>query len=236
MQARHRRRLAVGIVCLAIIGVGAPTGSAGSMSQADSQRGVSASRADLAVAIGPGIYIRRARAALARAESRFANHRYGRGLDALVTLRRTAGKAHRAAVDLIGKPPTDPESDEPPGPPAVIKVLGLERAISVRIAALFNGMTRAAVVDSLRRILGITHRRRDAMLDRVIALNPEGAGGDYDDGMADILPAFTSEVNKLQNGVDTYELTPSGREGLVRALRRAIATRDKVEQRFGGGE
>jgi hypothetical protein len=180
--------------------------------------------------------IRKARAALARAESRFALHQYGGGLIALDALRRAAGQAHSAAIAQIGKPPVDPESDEPPGPAAVLAVLNLEHRIAVRIPAIFNGMRRELVVSSLRHTLLVTHRRRDRMLDIVIALDREGAGDDYADGMADTLPAFAREVNTLQEGLDTYELTPSGRAGLIHALSRARATRNKVNAAFGGGE
>ncbi len=74
------------------------------------------------------------------------------------------------------------------------------------------------------------------MLDQVIALDPEGARGDYDDGMSDTIPAFDGEVNALQNGLDTFELTASARAGLTNAHERATETRDKVNDVWGGGE
>jgi excisionase family DNA binding protein len=180
--------------------------------------------------------IERANVALARAEARFAQHRYGLGLNALEALRRAAGEAHQAAVAQIGKPPTDPESDEPPGPPAVLAVINLEHRIGMRIPAIFNGMRSKQVVHSLQDTLWTTHLRRDRMLDIVIALNQEGAGADYADGMADTLPAFNNEVITLQNGLGTYVLTASGRVGVANALERARATRDRVNDAFGGGE
>jgi hypothetical protein len=180
--------------------------------------------------------IRSADAALARVVARFAQHRYGLGLDALEALRTAAGKAHEAAVAQIGKPPTDPESDEPPGPPAVLAVLGLEHRIGTRIPAIFDGMKRKPVIDSLQYTLWVTHMKRDRMLDVVIGLGPEGAGADYADGMADTLPAFDNEVVTLLSGLETYVLTASGRTGLTNALERATATRNRVNEAFGGGE
>ncbi len=191
------------------------------------------------VGVVPGsvsVPIARANAALERAEVRFAQHRFGLGLDALEALRRAGGEAHQAAVAQIGRPPADPESDEPPGPPAVLAVLGLEHRIGTRIPAIFNGMRRKPVVDSLQYTLWITHTRRDRMLDVVIALDQEGAGADYADGMADTLPAFDNEVVTLLSGLETYVLTASGRAGLTNALERATATRNRVNDAFGGGE
>ena len=233
MKGRRQRRLGVGIVCLAFAGIAAPVTGADAGSQVRTQQELKALAAVPGTVSAP---IRDARAALARAERRLAEHRYRRALTALSTLRWKAGKAHQAAVNQIGKPPADPESDDPPGPPSVLAVLSLEHRIGVRVPVLFNGMQRTKVVQALRYTLWITHTRRDQMLDKVIALDPEGAGGDYADGMADILPAFDNEVNRLQKGLDTYTLTDSGRVGLTAALERATATRDVVQEAFGGGE
>jgi hypothetical protein len=235
LPPRPRHLLAVGIACLVVAGLAPAASGAHLGTDAGARMGPAGSLGG-AVPRATATPIQKARAALDRAVTRFAHHRIQLGLDALGTLRRTAGAAHRAAVNKIGKPPTDPESDELPGPPAVLAMVNLELRIGTRLPAIFRGMRRAKVVSSLTYTLWITHRRRDQMLDKVIALDPEGQGAEYVDGMADTLPVFTREVKTLNTALDTYALTSSARAGLAAALNRAKATRAKVNEAFGGGE
>jgi hypothetical protein len=237
LSHHFRSRLAVGIAFLAIAGLAPAAGGAHPGTVAGTRLGTVGSL-DLGAAAprATATPIQKAREALERAVTRFAQHRIQRGLDALATLRRTAGVAHRAAVNKIGKPPTDPESDELPGPPAAFAMLTLEHQIGVRLPPIFNRMRRERVLSSLGYTLWLTHRRRDLMLDKVIALNPEGQRAEYADGMADTLSAFTNEVKTLRNGLDTYVLTSSGRSKLTSALNRVKATRARVNTVFGGGE
>jgi hypothetical protein len=233
-SVRYPHRLAVGFVCVALAGLTASAGQAADRGGKIAARPAVLSPTVAAAAVLPwSTPIRRAKAALGQAETFFAQHRYGKGLTALLTLRRTSGNAHRVAIAQIGKPPTDPESDDLPGPPAVLAVVNLDHRIAVRIAALFNRMRRADVVTSLRYTLALTQQRRSQMLDVVIALDPEGERADYADGMADTIPAFTGEVDAIQKGLNTYVLTASGRAGLTAALARAVATRDEVTLVFG---
>jgi uncharacterized membrane protein (UPF0182 family) len=174
--------------------------------------------------------IDRASAAIERTETRFADHRIWRALDALATLRQAVLEAHKATIAQIGKPAV---SVEPPGPPSVMAVLDLEHRVGVRVPPNFDGLTREQVVDSLRHTLWVTQGRRDRMLDIVIALDQEGAGTDYAAGMAATLPAFTNEINALRMGLDSYVLTASGRASLTSALERVRATRDRVSEAFG---
>lgn len=178
----------------------------------------------------------RARAALATAKLRLKGRLYTKSLVSLKALRDNLGQAHRAGMAQIGKPPKDPESDEPPGPAAVMAVLNLEHRIMMEVVPFLNGMKTSAVIESLRYTLLTTHRLRNAMLSRVIALPAEGAGGDYDDGMSDTLDLYTSEVTLLTRALGLYKLTPAARVGLTNALARARATQKKVNLRWGGGE
>ena len=179
--------------------------------------------------------LQRARAALDAAERRLNRHRYIWALASLKTLRYNLALAHKAAVAKIGKPPTDPESDEPPGPPAVIALANLEHRVTMKLVPPFNGLTRNSVIDPLRYTLRRTHELRDAMLNKVIAL-PAEKGEDYDDGMADTLGLYKAEVNLVTTALDHYRLNASGRAGLTKALDRVRATRTKVNRRWGGGE
>jgi hypothetical protein len=180
--------------------------------------------------------IQRADAALQSAIAQIRVHRYAKARASLRTVRRQGVQAQQIATALIGAPPTDPESDDVPGPPAVLAVLGLEHRITMQVVDLFDGMKRFWVVRDLRRTLGSTHYRRDVMLTKVISLPAEGARADYADGMADILGTFQQEVRKVTTALSTYRLSPSGRVGLRRALVRVRATNAKVNRAFGGGE
>jgi hypothetical protein len=180
--------------------------------------------------------IRLANLALARTETRIANHRYGRALTSLQTLRLNIRRANNAAINQIGRPPVDPESDEPPGPACVLAALRLDHRVGMRLVLLFDGLTRGDVVDSLRATLFRAHERRDAMLDAVIALPEEGARGDYDEGMSDTLNMYPAERNRITTALQQYTLTTPARTGLVNARERVLATEAKVNAVWGGGE
>jgi hypothetical protein len=178
----------------------------------------------------------RARTALIAAKLRLKLRNYAKALVSLKALRDNLGGAHRAGMAQIGKPPKDPESDEPPGPAAVTAVLNLEHRVMMEVVPFLNGMKTSAVIESLRFTFLTTHRLRNAMLSNVIALPAEGAGGDYDDGMSDTLDLYTSEVTLTTRALGLYKLTPAARVGLTNALARARATQKKVNARWGGGE
>jgi hypothetical protein len=180
--------------------------------------------------------IRLANQALAQAKLRVANRQLGQAITSLQTVRVNTRRAHIAAMNLIGKPPTDPESDDPPGPPAVMAVLGLEHRVGIVVVPFFDGRKGTTFVHALRYTLYVTHTTRVTMLNRVIGLDPEGAGGDYADGMADTLGAYSTEVNQIKKALDQYQLSSYGREGLRNALTRVRATQVKVNAAFGGGE
>src|SRR5262245_50060978 len=180
--------------------------------------------------------IRRADTALQRAVVQVHASRYGQAKLSLAAVRREGKRAHVIAMSLIGAPPTDPERDDLPGPPAVLGVLGLEHRIGMGVVELFDGTRRPGVVSALRRTLWTTHRRRNARLDKVIRLPAEGARVDYADGIADTLRIYTQEVRRVTTALETYQLSPAGRVGLRRALHRVQATTVKVNRAFGGGE
>jgi hypothetical protein len=186
-------------------------------------------------AVGRGVStpIKHADAALTRATNELRKHHPARAIAALKDAKRHVGRAHTVATNLIGAPPTDPESDEPPGPRAVLAVLGLDHRVEMRVVPLFDGRSRTDVVDSLRGVLSSTNHRRKVLVNRIVALPPEGAGADYADGMGDTLGQYKKEIQVLSTALNTYQLTSGGRTGLKNALTQVRATKDKVAAAFG---
>jgi hypothetical protein len=219
------------IVALCISVVPATTAGAASSVSASAQEELAA-----VAATSVSAPIQRASDALQRAVTQVRAHRYAAARASLETVRIAGRRAQEIATALIGAPPTDPESDDVPGPPAVLAVLRLEHRIGMQVVELFNGQKGWRMVRALRTTLWATHGRRDIMLDKVIALPAEGARADYADGMADTLAIYKQEVTAVTTALETYRLSPSGRIGLQRALVRVKATNLKVNRAFGGGE
>ena len=133
--------------------------------------------------------------------------------------------------------PVDEEAETTPGPDTVIGVLTFEQAVVTRPAGLLDGLTgRPVVVARINRGLVAAQTSRDQMLDAVIALDPEGAGADYADGMADTLDGYVDEIENLSEALRVDRLSRAGRAGLSNALVRSQATQAKVNAAFGGGE
>jgi hypothetical protein len=145
-------------------------------------------------------------------------------------------KANKAATEQIGLPPTDPESDDPPSPPSVFAALKLDHRVTMRLVPRFDAFSRIDVVSSLNSTLTRTHSRRDSMLDAVIALPAEGARGDYDDGMSDMLGMYPGEEKLISSALQNDALIDSAHAGLTNALARVQATDAKVNVVWGGGE
>ena len=227
------------LICLVVVGIVSTTMAGISGAAAASQPRI----ADVAeTPYGPAAVRKKppsplalARASLVAVHLRLKKRRYTTALVSLKALRSNLGRAHQAGMAQIGKPPKDPEADEPPGPAAVTAVLNLEHRIMMAVP-LFNNLKTRAVIESLRYTLLTAHRLRNAMLSKVIALPPEGAGEAYEDGMSDTLEWYTSEVTLITSALALYKLTPAARVGLTRARARARSTEAKVLLKWGDGE
>jgi hypothetical protein len=132
------------------------------------------------------VAIRRSQGALERAEEHLDEGEYSKAIVSLRSVRRNMYRADRAAThQLNAPPPTDEDAEAPTtGPDSVIAVLGLEHSIVTTTAGLFDANSKG-VVDGLTHALYRTLDARDRMLDAVIGLDPEGAGVDFADSMAD---------------------------------------------------
>ncbi len=173
--------------------------------------------------------------ALAKAQTRIANGHYKKATKQLRKMKRKIQVATTAATALIGKPPTDPESDDPPGPTAVLKVSGLDHKVTMALIPLFADPHGAHVVAPLAKGLLQADACRDLMLDSVIALSA-GKRDDYVDGLSDTLPVYDKEKTALATELAGDGLTSGGRDALKEAQAVVSETAAAMEKVFGGGE
>jgi hypothetical protein len=183
--------------------------------------------------------IRRTDRALANAEEHIDEAEYTKAIVSLRAVRQNlvrADKAARTQMSVV-PPAEDQESEEAATSPAdsVIAVLGLEQEVVVTIANLFNGQS-GTLITALSSTISTAQLTRDRMLASVLALDAEGAGADYADGMADTLGGYTDEVADLTEALANDKLTVGGRGVLNLALTRSKATEAKINSAFGGGE
>ena len=131
----------------------------------------------------------------------------------------------------------DPNAEEgaAPGPASVIAVLGLDDEVVVSVSGLFDANSKGVVVAATHALFR-TLNARDHLLDAVIGLDPEGAGADYSDGMADTVDSYTDEVANITEAISDDQLSPGGARVLRAALNQVTATAAKVNAAFGGGE
>ena len=184
------------------------------------------------------VAIRRTERSLDHAEDHIDEGEYRLSKRSLLSVRRNMYRADRAARRQMNAPPP-PEGEEgeetTTGPDSVIAVLSLDSTVVTTVAGLFDTNSKG-VVDSLSTAMFRTLNSRDKLLDRVIGLDPEGAGADYSDGMADTLDGYADEVANLTEALEDDTLSAGGQRVLTRALDQVEATHAKINTAFGGGE
>jgi hypothetical protein len=178
--------------------------------------------------------VTQAQQALASAITSLQSHDDATAITQLGTLQHQVRIASTGATALIGKPPSDPESDVPPGPAAVLRVANLEHTVTLRLVPLFD-QRKGLVVRKLGAALNKTDACRDAMLGTVLALPPASID-DYADGLSDTLPGYTTELTTFTRTLSTATLTDAGRVRLTRAQQVVSATSAAMNSVFGGGE
>jgi hypothetical protein len=155
----------------------------------------------------------------------------------LKALRLNIYRADRAArAQMNAAPPADEEAEAATtGPDSVIAVLTLDQTVATSVAGLFDAK-KGATLDGLTSGLFAAMNTRDKLLNAVIALDPEGAGADYADGMADTVAGYDDEVANLSEALAVDQLSVGGKKVLTAALNQSKATQAKVAAAFGGGE
>jgi hypothetical protein len=176
-----------------------------------------------------------AKTALAKAQSNIAQGHYTRAAENVRIMKRKTQIANTAATALIGKPPTDPESDDPPGPTAVQKVGGLDHQVTLALVPLFAGAHGTHLVPPLTHGLLQADACRDTMLETVIALKP-GKRDDYVDGLSDTLNTYPKELSAIAAELESSSLGSGARDALTMAQQVVTHTNDAMQHVFGGGE
>ena len=184
--------------------------------------------------------IRRTQRSLDNAEAHLDEGEYKQAVTSLRGVRRSMDRADKAArrqMALSAVVPPEDADVEPTttGPDSVIAVLNLDAGISQSLSGLFDTHSKG-VVDGLTHAMFRTLNARDRLLDSVIALDPEGAGAAYADGMADTVDGYADEVATLSEALADDTLSTGGRKVLTKALAKVEATNAKVLAAFGGGE
>jgi hypothetical protein len=179
--------------------------------------------------------IRRTETALANAEEHIDEAEYTKAITSLRAVRQNLARAEKAARRQMNAVPADPEAETTPGPDAVIAVLNLDQEAVTRVAGLFNSNS-GTLVTALASTMAATQLSRDRLLNTVIALDPEGAGVGYADGMADTLDGYADEVANISEAIADDKLSTGGATALRAALARSNATLAKVNAAYGGGE
>jgi hypothetical protein len=179
--------------------------------------------------------IRRTETALTNAEKYIDEAEYTKAIVSLRAVRANLARADKAARRQMNAVPTDPEAETTPGPDSVIAVLTVDQEAVMTVAGLFNGNT-GTLVTALASTITTAQLIRDRLLNAVIALDPEGAGADYADGMPDTLDGYADEVANLTEAIADDKLSTGGATALRTAWARSNATLAKMNAAFGGGE
>jgi hypothetical protein len=179
--------------------------------------------------------IRRTEAALTKAEEHVDEAEYTKAIVSLNAVRANLARADKSARHQMKAVPADPEAETTPGPDSAVAVLNLDQEAVVRVAGLLNANS-GTLVTGLASTISAAQLTRDRLLNTIIALNPEGAGADYSDGMADTVDGYTDEVANLTEALADDKLSTGGKAALQTALARSKATLAKINAAFGGGE
>jgi hypothetical protein len=179
--------------------------------------------------------IRRTQRSLDNAENHVDEAEPAKAVTSLRAVRRNMYRADRAARRQMNAVPADPEAETTSGPDSVIAVLTLDQTVVESLSGLFDTNSKG-VVDGLSHAMYRTMDARDRLLNSVIALDPEGAGATYSDGMADTLDGYADEVASISEALADDQLSAGGARVLRPALSQSQATAAKVNLAYGGGE
>jgi hypothetical protein len=113
--------------------------------------------------------------------------------------------------------------------------LSLDQDVVQRTTELFH-MQDGATVAALTQTLSLTQLTRARLVRDVLALDPDGPGADYADGMADSLDGYADEIANLTEALSDDTLAAAASAALRTALSRSQDTQARLTAAFGGGE
>jgi hypothetical protein len=112
----------------------------GTSSQAMATTAATCTPSQPTIAFKPAVT--KATAALTKAVGNLQNHQYDKAATNLSIVGHQTRIANTAATALIGRPPTDPESDELPGVAAVQRVAGLDHKVATQLLPTLHDLAR----------------------------------------------------------------------------------------------
>ena len=137
--------------------------------------------------------------------------------------------------------PADPaapqDQEEAATTPAdtVAAVLTLEQEVITDLSGLLGGNT-GSLVGAIGTTITAVQTARDNLINQVVGLDPEGAGADYADVMADTVAGYDDEVANMTDALADDVLSAGAKSLLTSALAKSKATQAKIQTAFGGGE
>jgi hypothetical protein len=173
--------------------------------------------------------------AIDKAQDHVDDGEYTKAIGSLRAARVNMYRGDRAVARVLAAPPADPEAETTPGVDAAVAFLAAEHHLVVTAAGLFDANSKG-VVDALTHAVFRTLNARDKLLDSIIALDPEGAGAAFADGMADTVADYDDEVANVSDALADDQLSAGGRAVLLKVQQQVTATDAKVNAAWGGGE
>ncbi|MEP9364924.1 hypothetical protein ABLE68_18320 [Nocardioides sp. CN2-186] len=129
-------------------------------------------------------------------------------------------------------PPPDTEAETTAGPDSALATLNVDQVVITEVAGLFDRVTNTTTIAALVQTLSTGLDRRASLLTKVLALDPEGAGAPYADGLVDTVPGYTDEVANLTEALADDHLTATSRAALKDALAKSKADEARVLAAF----
>jgi hypothetical protein len=177
---------------------------------------------------------------------------YPKAIISLRAVRKHITAINKAAVKQLSAAPVDPEDEPEPADPnaeepeapeeaattpadVVVAVLTLEQGVITDLSGLLNGNT-GSLVGAIGTSMTAVQTARDNLINQVVGLDPEGAGADYADVMADSVAGYDDEVASITDALADDTLSAGGKSVLTSALAKSKATQAKIALAFGGGE
>ena len=175
--------------------------------------------------------------AVKRAEAAVDDRRWSAARRSLAAAKAGFHRSHRAVVRQV-LAVVDPEAEEEStaGPDSALAALNVEQVSVAALAGLFDRVRAKGVVRGIRAALTRAQRVRADLIRVIVRLDPEEAGADYADALADTVPAYTDEVAAVSEALRDDRLTSVARKALRAALARSRAAEAAMVAAFGGGE